>query len=52
MFYLELAMWKLNYDYFVWVDADTRFECAPLLWRLCEKEEDSLQEAGEELDAP
>lgn len=52
MFYLELAMRKLNYDYFVWVNADTRFECALLLWSLCEKEEDSLQGAGEELDAP
>lgn len=45
-------MRELNYDYFVWVDVDTRFECALLLWRLCEKEEDSLQRAGEELDAP
>ena len=30
VFYLELAMRKLNYDYFVWVDADTRFDHAPL----------------------
>ena len=29
VFYLELVMRKLNYDYFVWVDADTRFDsCA------------------------
>ncbi len=30
VFYLQLAMSKLNYDYFVWVDADTRFRRAPV----------------------
>lgn len=30
VFYLELAMRKLNYGYFVLVDADTRFDHAPL----------------------
>lgn len=29
IFYLKLAMSRLNYDYFVWVDADTRFTSSP-----------------------
>ena len=29
IFYLKLAMDRLNYDYFVWLDADTLFRSAP-----------------------
>ena len=29
IFYLKLAMSRLNYDYFVWIDADTTFRSPP-----------------------
>ncbi|MCS1411999.1 MAG: hypothetical protein M2R45_05202 [Verrucomicrobia subdivision 3 bacterium] len=29
VFYLKLAMSRLNYDYFIWLDADTRFVSVP-----------------------